>query len=623
MRRRGFSLLELLMILALLGMMLAMAAFQWRRPGTSQQSRALGETLLARLHQTRQRAMASGSPVGLALARQGQVAYWLEGEPARQRTGTFPWSGELPQGLCFFGEWPLDSGTWTADPDSATVTHPNDALLVFSPAGQVRSNLRLHQDSFWLVSCSAYSAASGNLQSVTDPWSLQIRKTGLISLWQGLASGSAVSQPALPGLMGPSAPLPPLAGNHPPVLDLVSAEPEPVAGSLPAGVDAAVRPDGYLSFRVEARDPDDEVLRCHWQTDSGRFSAVQEARMEWEPERQKWVSHWTFSPPTNAQPGEVYTLQCRVRDPRGNQVSGTFPVGGRVLISRRPRLCFASDVDSGDPTRRGLYLSNLDGMERRLLFDGRGTLDCPRWSPDGSRILFLYDPGAGINLDLWIARADGSGRKKLIDASSQGWLLVAGAAFTPDGTKIVVDGFRTGSHDLVWIDVDGNRPSNPAQPGFDVIRSGIAGESSFTGLDIHPGSGHILQAYRNGELHLFRSDGSEIPVTQPALPGGISETQASFSPDGNTLYLNHFYRTLHSAPFTLSASAATVGATTFLGGDAAAPLQGPHVSPDGLYLFYNRQVGSLLQVWKRDLTTGQEFLLTPPGVCDDDVWCSQ
>lgn len=630
MKRRGLTLLELLLVLALLGIVLGLAFMQLRAPARSQQSRALAEILLARFAQARQRAMALGEPVALAFPRNAtQTTYLLAGEHRPQRVLALHWGRELPHALASTAEWPLDAGAWAPGPATLDLAawqppQPGDALFVFEPSGALSSNLRIFDGAYRLVTCTGWASNSAGISAVSHPWTLSAAPSGLVQLSVGLANGSSVLQPAPDGSPGLGTNVPPAPTDSAPVLASVQPMPPPAPNSLPPGVDASVRPGGYLTFEVRATDPDDDALRCWWHSTRGTFSATEEVRMEWDGESRQWLSRWTFTPPVDAAPGQIFVLECTVKDTRGNQVSGTFPVGGRVLITRRPRLCFASNMGTQLAARRGLYISNIDGTERKLIFDGRGTLDCPRWSPDGSLLIFLYDPTGGIDLDLWAVRPDGSDLRRLIDASAQGWLLVSGAAFTPDGTKVVVEGYTNTVHDLVWINVDGTRPSASGVPGYDTIRADVPGQASFTGLDIHPGTGHILSAYRDGSLHLFRTDGTELPVAQPPLPGGIQETQVCFSPDGASVYINHGYTSLFRADFSVAPASAAVTNNVFLFGDVTNAVQGPHVSPDGQYLFYNRTTAPAapLELVKRDLTTGTEFFLTPPGILDDDVWCS-
>jgi type II secretory pathway pseudopilin PulG len=626
MRRRAFTLAELLSAMVLAAFMLAMGLMGLRAPATSQQSKLLAQLLVARLGQARQRAAASGEPVALAIpGGLAQNCYLLQGDRSPRRVAVWDWRGELPQAFCYAGQWPLDApAQWLPTPMQRLnlsgwgVPQPGDSLLAFSPSGEVDSNLSSYNGDVHLLACTGLT---GSLDSVSYPYTVHLAPSGSARWSSGLDSGSAVAQPASGSPAAGAQPPGPAGLNANPSLASVEPMPRPAPGSLPDGIDASVRPEGYLTFQVRGSDPDHDVLRCFWTTTRGNFSNTVETRMDWDEASGQWLGRWTFAPPPGADPGDIYELSCTLKDGRGGSVTGTFGVGGRVLVLKRPRLCFSSNADTLDPVRRSLFISNLDGTERKRVFDGRGTLDCPRWSPDGSLLVFLYDPSGGIALDLWVVRPDGSGLKRLIDANANGWALIAGAVFTPDGTKIIATGYQSSSTALVWCRSDGSKPSNPSVQGFDTIAT-LPGAAAFTGMDVHPTTGHIMVSMKDGSLHLLKTDGTQVTVNQPAPPPGSPQPQVTFSPDGTKIYLNPFLQTIDVHPFTYNGSGpATVGPATKVIDMSKGPAQGPHISFDGQYLFYERG-NPRLELIKYDLVSHDEFTLTPPGIFEDDVWSS-
>jgi Tol biopolymer transport system component len=83
----------------------------------------------------------------------------------------------------------------------------------------------------------------------------------------------------------------------------------------------------------------------------------------------------------------------------------------------------------------------------------------PHWSPNGSRILFLREPGV---TDIfppawWVANADGSGEVKVVELTMlENW----GASWSPNGRKIVYYDAPAGEADLWTINLDGTGATN-------------------------------------------------------------------------------------------------------------------------------------------------------------------
>lgn len=107
----------------------------------------------------------------------------------------------------------------------------------------------------------------------------------------------------------------------------------------------------------------------------------------------------------------------------GNMEKPEWSSGGRQIVFEHDGEVYVTGAD-----RKG---------RRRLTTTSRGSSGGPRWSPDGSRILFLRegrfdDPHNGI----WVIRGDGTNltrlvRGRLLGSPSYGW--------SPDGRKIVYE----------------------------------------------------------------------------------------------------------------------------------------------------------------------------------------
>ncbi len=125
-------------------------------------------------------------------------------------------------------------------------------------------------------------------------------------------------------------------------------------------------------------------------------------------------------------------------DPASGRTSGILePVtqGSRIV-----RFCDVSPdgrwlvYDTSLP-QEDLHVIGTDGQQGRQLTDDPERDRVPRWSPDGSRILFYSDRG-GNGYQAWSIRPDGGDRRQLTAIPG----MVYDAIWSPDGRRILVTG---------------------------------------------------------------------------------------------------------------------------------------------------------------------------------------
>src|SRR5574343_112827 len=79
-----------------------------------------------------------------------------------------------------------------------------------------------------------------------------------------------------------------------------------------------------------------------------------------------------------------------------------------------------------------IYIIPASGGKATVLRSGHAFEVQPRFSPDGSKILFTSDAGGGDNI--WIMNRDGSNAKQI---TKENFRLLNNATWTPDGQYIV------------------------------------------------------------------------------------------------------------------------------------------------------------------------------------------
>jgi serine/threonine protein kinase len=105
------------------------------------------------------------------------------------------------------------------------------------------------------------------------------------------------------------------------------------------------------------------------------------------------------------------------------------------ILGGAQQIAFVSDREDGRTLQ--VWTMNTDGSDPRPLTLGPGSKSQPRWSPDGSRLLFVADGGTDsfgnkLGLDIFSMNADGSGVSNLTASPGDD----ADPAWSPDGNLI-------------------------------------------------------------------------------------------------------------------------------------------------------------------------------------------
>jgi TolB protein len=126
------------------------------------------------------------------------------------------------------------------------------------------------------------------------------------------------------------------------------------------------------------------------------------------------------------------------------------PVEPKIIVGRE--VLFSSSRSGG---AEDLFVMNADGTGLHRLTNDAANDQAPRWSPDGSKIVFIhqYDPN-GDSSNVTIMDADGSNRVRLTHDYSD-----ANPSWSPDGTQV---SFQRNPYDptnQLWvINADGTSP---------------------------------------------------------------------------------------------------------------------------------------------------------------------
>lgn len=506
--RRGFSLVEFLLVMALLAILLGLGVMSGRRGNERTESRGMAQLLAEELKLARDRAVSTGVPVAVVFPSQNgglpvtQSFYQLEGQqPRMQRVANL--AVDFPDAYVFNGHWSVPGGH-QANADLPAGNHedfdlttwgqptPLDYHFVFLPSGTVVSDRVAFDDAFHLVVCAGAGYAAGtaagvpsfSLSEVQAPYTVTIQTSGEIQTSPGLLAGGSVSETGVVTAVGAAPPAMPVAGNNPPENLQVEIFPAPVPDNLPTGVDATVKQGGYLTFVVRADDPDGDPLNSVWSTaDGGHFSSAVAVEMRYEGGR--WESVWEWRPPDDAVAGDQYTLTVSVADDRGGVVTGNVGATGTVQVLPRGRIVYESDIE--DPNRE-IYTMNADGTDVTRLTFNTVSDQSPRWSYDGSMITFRSDRNGAE--EVFVMQADGSGQRPVVPAAVLGAQTPGWPTFSPSGALIAFETRGAGITSYYLVRVDGTHPDTPGTPGIKLLAQfpGVG----LRGLTWHPDGTRII-----------------------------------------------------------------------------------------------------------------------------------
>jgi prepilin-type N-terminal cleavage/methylation domain-containing protein len=232
MKSRAFSLLEILVALAIASLVLGLGVLQLRGSKDSSSSRALATVVAEELRRARETAIASQTPVAVCLPSSGlttplaQKLYVASGLSMARVQRVLDFSGDFPQALLFQGSWPTSSGfstyptvpgqrhagfdanRWLRNPNFPGYDMSRDFALVFTPEGGVVSNgLPYQQGCYQLVAAAGAAVTSTAtppaatvgrpplacwaLTTAANPYTIRVSSSGQIAVQAGLPAVAA------------------------------------------------------------------------------------------------------------------------------------------------------------------------------------------------------------------------------------------------------------------------------------------------------------------------------------------------------------------------------------------------------------------------------------------------
>ncbi|MCB0568728.1 MAG: VCBS repeat-containing protein, partial [Phaeodactylibacter sp.] len=245
-----------------------------------------------------------------------------------------------------------------------------------------------------------------------------------------------------------------------------------------------------------------------------------------------------------------------------------------------------------DGAQQDIYVSGADGSGMRKIVGLKGRNTHPRWSPDGSMILFNCFPyTAEEPHDVFIVNADGSGltnltRGRLPDGQANDW--------HPNGKQVLVSSGKYPGINIFSINIDG---SGLKQLTFEqnmvcyyASYSPDGSMIAFAGFSEPARDLFVMKSDGSGRRRVYT--GADAPVWLP--DGKKIAFQVKRGDEYSLLWANAD----GSSPEPLSGAETSGQAVSW--------------APDGqAVLFQRKNEGGSYEIWRRSLLTGAEQKLLP------------
>jgi type II secretory pathway pseudopilin PulG len=422
--RRGYTILEMLLTLFLVGGLLFTLALNNRQFGRSTEGRGIANATLAELRAARAYAQQNQTNVALAFSPEGSHFF-------RRFQGEELLVEDRPINLVSQGAgvvlWPDLSSADPAEPVPPLIDVSKlDGLgyILFLADGRSFSNGPSLNGNSILMTCVSYEGTSSGdrvkVDSVRNPSVVKISPTGSVQLAEESPAElenlpDTEAQPPLAGVGEP-----PVTPTDSPVIDDVEFSPKRATDLENVGLGRSFieihpleetggqKEFPTLTISVKATSPSAEPLYLSAVVegssgDEGFFSNLQDVRMEWDG--QHWLGSLSWKPPYEAFDGDEFKFELVVQDRYGNEVRAVEHAGLKLQAEILPdvRLLICT-------TNKKIYLTNAQGGEPRLITPDGTNETRPFWSADGTSFFALEPKGSTFKLIRYTA--DGEERRE-------------------------------------------------------------------------------------------------------------------------------------------------------------------------------------------------------------------
>ncbi|MBS2037296.1 prepilin-type N-terminal cleavage/methylation domain-containing protein [bacterium] len=574
-RAKGYSLLEVMLALVLVALLVGLTASGSKRQRDNLSSKETAEQLVAFLRKARQTALAKSIPVAVAVPTSPSSSYsstllQLEGEVDPQVSEVWKIEQDRPRVAFFVGRWggpnwgpiatqaELDLSQWWQ-----TQTPLAARLFAFDSQGRVASDGEGFDGAYRIAVAQGIQASGSTLTGAGSAWTVSLFPSGQVEYAQGILQATGVTS----NQIGDSPAAVAYAGNvrgtnQDPDIENLLALPNldnPAGPALGKVMDIT----STLTLEVRVKDRDGDPPFLDWEvleavdssgsaldpaTRGGKFGNSGSCRMEWSLEKREWVGRTSWAPDKRDSGGNGYKIRCRVRDRRGGEKFGYFPVQGYLRTTKEPWILYRTLTSNGHwelwkMTRLGQEHTRVVGFPNQ-------DVDFGQWSPSGEEVVFI----SGGNL--YRANSDGTNLRMVLGGLGP----VDACCLSANGSRFFFTGGNPDQKfvDYIALDATGteirNRVWGPR--AFDQIfnlSSARCGGKDVVIMNFHRTWRTLINVFHIDGIWAVEADSRQCTPDQPIDPSlDVAQNRGrtggvSISPDGSEVIWgwdsNLFYAT--------------------------------------------------------------------------------
>ena len=306
----------------------------------------------------------------------------------------------------------------------------------------------------------------------------------------------------------------------------------------------------------------------------------------------------------------IYALIIGLCIPWGLSAVAAVQTEEDALLARLPEISRVTQFRWSPQGNQIAYVSNSSGTAQIHLLtlgseDSRqftrhsSPVTDPQWSPDGTSLVFLTDPGWQERYEVWKYDLEGSQKRLLSDVGA----IQRNVRWSPDGSRIVLETNAAGNFDIaLW---------GPQDP---VLRPLVRSPSDEGSPEWSPDGNSIAFLSRGSLWRVAAEGGDPELLVDPGL--GASVQSPKWSPDGAHL----LFRTDLEGYWNIGVYSVSTRQWKFI---FAEPYEqsDPSWSPDGRQIAFISTQGFDKRLGILDLEQGQvQYVAGKGAVCASPLW---